>query len=66
MKKLTVFISLVLLGICLIALQAQAKVENLNTTIVVFGEAEISAKPNVATICLGVDTERMSLKGIEL
>jgi len=56
MKKLMVLP--VLLGICLIVLQAQAKFDNpSNTTIIVIGEAKISAKPNLATICLGVETE---------
>ncbi len=58
MKKLIALVALVLLGVCLIAFQVQAKFESSsNTTIVVLGEAKITTKPNIATICLGVETE---------
>lgn len=61
MRRFAALITLILLGICLITIQShlsQAETGNLpNTTITVFGEAKLSAKPNMAVICLGVETE---------
>lgn len=57
MKKLVIIAFLILaFGVLILQTQAKVEVPN-NTTIVVTGEAMISAKPDIATVCLGVETE---------
>ncbi len=57
MKKLVIIVFLILaLGALIFQTQAKVEVPN-NTTIVVTGEAVIDAKPDIATVCLGVETE---------